>query len=848
MNAEILFAFFRSLSQLTKAGLLQELYTTAISVLTTGLGECIGLSWDGIIDFQPHILAHKIVSSCTTHPSAKGKEKLYEKYGLLKIAADGIQVYPASTTDMRFSAKGFSSSLKTAADAIQIYSRSEDKLKQSDSSDYQKIDEFVHNLQAAQMRVKPSVNAAKHYDKDETMDVRVASISPFEVILETVDPSYEKITAPLKEESAFYYSKRDFTKFLREGDYLSAQLVSDVHPEFSLHSALCTFLTGGDYVSAGDEYLAVAKKITGNKVTWWTKDGFPAYTSTVDHKDIAEGDYGYIKITSIGSNGYIYADYIEPTDETFDDDDSKDIFVFNFVYDENYAPPVAKNLGENISKELVDIFCRFTFSYQKTIPQLIERYRCLAACRVLATLTGDNAARQYLDFVSDYMKDLAFFAQGKYNDIKRLTPDFEFADQPTVLSKINTVEVLMEYGKSEDSDLLTQIIESSADAQLSRIAKLVQSCNRISDVVSGPMLNSIKREITKSLSVDGENDSDLDEDNGIYLGMEDRLHEFKTSFVFPPANGMLANVNIQSLNIFKGLCAFMNSEAGGTLYLGVSDLGYVIGVENDLEYLHKNHDGYIRFIQDEAKKYFDVGMIAHWDFKVLYDGKVVAINVRPYEIGVVELNGKAYVRLTGESVEMSDSMHSQLLSKRVFADKGKASNLINLQIAIREHKQVILHNYSSSNSGKISDRTVEPFSLPADGTFVWCYEMNDEVNKVFSLSRIEYVEILPQAWQCTTKHFEGTSDVFHTSGTKAIKVSLELDLMAKNLLCEEYPDAKKGITRTKDDNVWLFDTEVYKIEGLGRFYLGLAEHIRIINAPELVAYVKEYVKKNICLG
>ena len=287
MNAEILFAFFRSLSQLTKASLLQELYTTAISVLTSGLGECIGLSWDGIIDFQPHILAHKIVSSCTTHPSAKGKEKLYEKYGLLKIAADGIQAYPASTTDMRFSAKGFSSSLKTAADAIQIYSRSEDKLKQSDSSDYQKIDEFVHNLQAAQMRVKPSVNAAKHYDKDETMDVRVASISPFEVVLETVDPSYEKITAPLKEESAFYYSKRDFTKFLREGDYLSAQLVSDVHPEFSLHSALCTFLTGGDYVSAGDEYLAVAKKITGNKVTWWTKDGFPAYTSTVDHKDIA---------------------------------------------------------------------------------------------------------------------------------------------------------------------------------------------------------------------------------------------------------------------------------------------------------------------------------------------------------------------------------------------------------------------------------------------------------------------------------------------------------------------------------------------------------------------------------
>lgn len=843
-DAEILFAFFRSLSQLTNASLLQDLYTTAVSALTTGLGECPGLSWDGIIEFQPHILAHKILAAFTTHHGHKGKEKVYEKYGLLKIGADGIQIYPASATDLRFSAKGFSSSLKTAADAIQIFSRPDDKLKQSDSADYQKIDEFVHNIRNSQMQVKPSVNAAKHYSKGEIMDVRVVSISPFDVVLETVDPSYEKITAPLKEESAFYYGKRDFTKFLRVGDYLSAQLASDVHPEFSLLSTLCTFLTGG-YVSAGEEYLAVARKITGSRITWWTKDGFPVYTPSEESEYIAEGEYGYIKITSVSNTGFIHADYIESTDETFDEDESKDTFVYNFVYDESYTPPVAKNVGENLSKELVDILCRFTFSYQKTIPQLIERYRCLAACRILATLTSDNSSRLYLNFVADYMQDLAFFAQGRYSEIKRLVPDIEFADQPAALSKINTVEVLMEYGKSEDSDLLTQIIESPSDAQLSRIAKLVQSCNRISDVVSGPMLNSIKREITKSLSVDGESDSDLDEDNGIYLGMEDRLHEFKTSFVYPPANGMMANVNVQSLNIFKGLCAFMNSEAGGTLYLGVSDLGYVVGVENDLDYLHKNHDGYIRFIQDEAKKFFDVGMIAHWDFKVLYDGKVVAINVRPYEIGVVELNGKAYVRLTGESVEMSDTMRKQLLSKRVFADKGKASNLSNLQIAIRERKQVILHNYSSSNSGKISDRTVEPFSLSADGTFVWCYEIGGEVNKVFSLARIEYVEILSQGWQYTTKHHEGTSDVFHTSGAKAIKVSLELDLMAKNLLCEEYPDAKKDITRTKDDNIWLFNTEVYKIEGLGRFYLGLAEHIRIINAPELLAYVKEYVKKNI---
>lgn len=839
---EFNFAFLRCLSRLASTGNLEDLFTLALSCLTSEGARLSGLSWDSVRNFNPQLLAYKITGA-NSSPSDKKKERALELSGVLKTSGNDIQILPASLQDIRYSMKSFSPSLKVAGDMVQVLVKAEDRLKQSDSSDYALIDKFVHDVKASQSMVRPTVVTLKRYGKGDRVDVRVADISGTGITLETISPDYEKITAPLKEEALFFYTMRDLIKDLRVGDYLPAKLASDTKPEFSIYDTVREFITGG-YAQVGDEIPAVARKVSGSKVTWWTADGYPAYTAA-GTEDVNEGDFGYISITKISDNGYINADYLEPTDEKVDIDDSKDVLISNFIYGEDFKAPAPKAAAQGLMKETADLLSRFLFSYQKTIPQMVERYRTLAVCRILATLTGDGDSLDYLTFMCDYLRDLAFFAQGRYDAIKSLQPSVAFADKESVESKVRTIDVLMHYGKNDENDIISDIIGTSSDERLVRIAKLVQSCNRISDVVSGPMLNSIKREITKSLSVDSENDSDLDEDNGIYLGMEDRLHEFKTSFVYPPDNGMRPNLGIQSQNIYKGLCAFLNSEAGGTLYLGVSDLGYVVGIDNDLEYLHKNHDGYIRLIQDEAKKYFDISVIAHWDFKVLYDGKVVAITVRPYELGIVELNGKAYVRLTGESVEMSESYRKQLLSRRVFADKDKASILNSLQIAVRERRQVILHKYSSSNSGNIRDRKVEPFSISQDGGTVWCWDLEAEANKVFSLSRVEYVEILEQAWAYPTRHQQGRSDAFHTSGSKPIKVNLELDLMAKNLLCEEYPDAKKDISKTKDDNVWLLNTEVYKIEALGRFYLGLAEHIRIISAPELATYAREYVKKNI---
>jgi hypothetical protein len=76
-------------------------------------------------------------------------------------------------------------------------------------------------------------------------------------------------------------------------------------------------------------------------------------------------------------------------------------------------------------------------------------------------------------------------------------------------------------------------------------------------------------------------------------------------------------------------------------------------------------------------------------------------------------------------------------------------------------------------------------------------------------------------------------------------VKLQLSLRAKNVLVEEYPEAEKDLIPTDNDDIWMLDTQVYRMEGVGRFYIGLAGEIEIIDAPQLKEYAIHYTKTHI---
>ena len=414
--------------------------------------------------------------------------------------------------------------------------------------------------------------------------------------------------------------------------------------------------------------------------------------------------------------------------------------------------------------------------------------------------------------------------------------------------RLNIIDLLKEYGRKDNSEKLAYAIGNfeTLHPQLARLARLIQTANFMQNTLSSSTLNVIRREIIRTLSIETENDADLEADKGIYLGVESGTLEFKTSIVFPPDNNMQADEYSQNMNVMKGICAFLNSTTGGTLYLGVNDQGYVVGLDNDKSFLKiQTIDAYMRYVQDVAKKHFGVDTLPYLRIEALYDNAVVAVHVEPHPYRVVELNGTAYLRVNAESRPMPEEMRRELIDRKVFRNKDRAATISMLQHACTQKRCVKLHNYASNNNGTVSDRHVEAYDIRPEDGLVICYDLDKNDIRVFNINRIGYVEILDdEAWKNTASHKDITVDVFHMTGDTTTRISLQLDLMAKNLLVEEYPRAKDFITAHKgDNNIWYFTADVCSMEGIGRFYIGLASHIQILEGEPLKQYAKEYAEK-----
>lgn len=172
--------------------------------------------------------------------------------------------------------------------------------------------------------------------------------------------------------------------------------------------------------------------------------------------------------------------------------------------------------------------------------------------------------------------------------------------------------------------------------------------------------------------------------------------------------------------------------------------------------------------------------------------------------------------------------------------KGKNAENVNVLIeAIESRRQVVLRDYASARTGCRS-RLVEPFGFTTNYVQLWCYEPESAMNKLFNTARIGSVELLETEWQNELEHRSGHIDVFRTTGFELHRIQLQLGILSHNLLVEEYPLAERDLIQI-DASHWLLDTEVCNFLGVGRFYMGLADDIRIIGSDEFKNYIRQRV-------
>lgn len=161
--------------------------------------------------------------------------------------------------------------------------------------------------------------------------------------------------------------------------------------------------------------------------------------------------------------------------------------------------------------------------------------------------------------------------------------------------------------------------------------------------------------------------------------------------------------------------------------------------------------------------------------------------------------------------------------------------------AMRGKKKVILKTYESSHSKETSDRFIEPFEFTTNCIDIWGYDLEKKQNRVFKISRIGKVCLLDDDWTREDKHEKSRTDCFRISSFSQTPVKLELSIMAKNLLLEEYPLAEQDIRREGDK--WILETLVSGMEGVGRFVIGLAHEVKVIDSPELERYIQDFTRK-----
>ena len=174
-----------------------------------------------------------------------------------------------------------------------------------------------------------------------------------------------------------------------------------------------------------------------------------------------------------------------------------------------------------------------------------------------------------------------------------------------------------------------------------------------------------------------------------------------------------------------------------------------------------------------------------------------------------------------------------------------AEHIEQLGEAIRTKKKVILKAYESAHSQEVADRFIEPFEMTTNCIDVWGFDLEKQENRVFKISRIGKVCLLQDRWSNEESHQTSKTDCFRISGFTQTPIKLELSLMAKNLLIEEYPLAE--IDLRHEDDKWILETNVSGMEGVGRFVIGLASDVRVIDSPELKAYIKTFVSNHLIL-
>lgn len=179
--------------------------------------------------------------------------------------------------------------------------------------------------------------------------------------------------------------------------------------------------------------------------------------------------------------------------------------------------------------------------------------------------------------------------------------------------------------------------------------------------------------------------------------------------------------------------------------------------------------------------------------------------------------------------------------KDIEGDNGYVGFVENLTIAINEKRTVDILDYRCGCDNHTKKYTVEPYRIIDNLKYVMVFSPVSRKSFTLKISRIGCVRIRNDPWLYEPMHSHDLGDVFGMHGPERYRIDLLLDNMSYDLLLDEYPRSEKYIVHIRDQTH--LRTTVHGLKAVGRFVASLADHIEVVEGPELKAYLKEFTEK-----
>ncbi|MGN1215103.1 MAG: WYL domain-containing protein [Candidatus Cryptobacteroides sp.] len=784
-------------------------------------------------------------------------------------------------------------------DMLEVFTRNlrDEKLKASEKDDAEALDGFARDFLLSQAKTARINRGGKSdtLEKGNEYSVRVIRIvgndgSAPALDCEPLGIEHEGVCHIKSEELVKGIYTKDLVAYLCDDDYIEGAVLldEDEPPVLSIKNAYaryCKQLAKKDSVS---------KRVFQAKVIGHFQGSTPEKNRMILLSDKGYGglmiDDGTMKI---GDCVFAYALppqevgqalFINMAKATFDFGDNYDRFdgddaLAGFVADletamdnlEAGSGDAQPDSPENeIVRQLAQILSVSRESHSTV------RYRDLLASVFLFNIAGDECRRDQILHRADYLNQCLRVAEGLA--ARPIADNQDLTDEQK-----KDLAILSALGSTSDICQAAELIRGMDGAKGREMSRLFMA--HTLSIINRDDLNastdSLRHKICDLLGVGDHFKGDIRKGGGKYGKGELENVEFKSSYVFHNKDGK-PDLFLQGRGqVLEAVCGFMNRD-GGTVYLGVNDAGDPLvsetyGLKADMAWFRDNYqsvnyqrynqlghsvpqpvdlDSYCRFLNYELELYFKPTVRGCVSISPTEDHDAIRFTVKPSEYEIAKLytdntwkEGCVYVREGEETRQMQ--RHAQEQRLMALRRVGKVEQFIlTLNEAIDGKRKVVLKNYASGNSNSVGDRFVVPINLVYNNENLWAYDIERKSCREFRLSRIEDIVVEDSTYD--HPFAKGQADVFRWVDPDVnYHIRMRMKISALNCLLEEYSDAKnlpeEELYQESPDS-WILDTRLHGLEGVRRFYLGLADQIEILDtedSEELKEAIRDFVTGNL---